>query len=190
MTADGGLLYNGEPNVYLRRADNADTAPTPLLLGPGATRNASVSPNGSYIAYQSNESGRDEVYVRPFPDVGAGRWQISSDGGTRPIWNTDGNELFYYVPRDVGAYGEANSGTLMSVSIEYAPVFRAARPRLLFEGTYQAPNRFLHTYDVSPDGQRFLMFKKSSEAAEQEPLQWVIVQNWLARVRLATAAAE
>ena len=68
-------------------------ASTPLLQTPFNEQNADLSPDGDWIAYQSDESGRPEVYVRPYPDVNAGRWQVSTSGGTRPLWSRDGREL-------------------------------------------------------------------------------------------------
>jgi len=68
---------------------------TPLFQTPFSELNAEISPDGRWLAYQSNESGRDEIYVRPFPNASAGRWQVSSDGGSRPVWARNGQELFY-----------------------------------------------------------------------------------------------
>ena len=76
-----------------------ERASTPLLNTEFTERNASLSPDGLWIAYQSNESGQFEIYVRPFPDVDAGRWQVSSDGGWWPLWAPDGRELFYVGPQ-------------------------------------------------------------------------------------------
>ena len=91
----------------------------------------------------SNESGQPEIYVRPFPEVVGGRWQVSTGGGTRPLWARSGKELFYQGP----------SGAMMSVPVEGGSTFRAGNPTRLFEGRYFLsgiqPGR---TYDVSPDG--------------------------------------
>ena len=72
--------------------------PTPLMHTSFGESNGEVSPNGRWIAYQSDESGRAEVYLRPFPDVEAGRWQVSTNGGERPLWARNGRELFYVTP--------------------------------------------------------------------------------------------
>jgi serine/threonine-protein kinase len=132
--------------------------------------NGEVSPDGRWMAYQSNESGRDEIYVRPFPDANSGRWQISTGGGTRPLWTRSGKELFYLGP----------GGAVMSASVEGGSAFRAGNPTRLFERPYfpasEAPGR---TYDVSPDGQRFLMVKVGGASGETaEATSIIVVQNW------------
>ena len=70
----------------------------PLIQTPFVERNGEVSPDGRWLAYQANDSGQFEIYVRPFPDVTAGRWQVSTGGGTRPLWHRNGQELFYLAP--------------------------------------------------------------------------------------------
>ena len=137
-----------------------------ILHSPFDEANAEISPDGRWLVYQSNESGRAEIYVRPFPDVGSGRWQISTDGGTRPVWARTGRELFYYIP----------PGTIMAVPIELRPSFDAGTPRALFTADY--PAQLAHRpYDVSPDGQRFLMIKAVSGEAAPPP-QLVVVQHF------------
>jgi len=176
----------------MRPVADPSEAPTPLLATAADERAASVSPNGQFVVYQSNESGRAEVYVRPFPDVSAARWQISTNGGTRPQWSADGRELYYYV----GAEGldqindNFGSGALMAVSIDLEPGFRASAPQQLFAGDYVAASQDGHTYDVAPDGQRFLMIKLAGAVERSQP-QLVFAQNWLAAVkrRLADAGA-
>ncbi len=108
-----------------------------------------ISPDGRWLAYSSDESGRLEVYVRPFPD-GRGKWLISTEGGQEPLWAQDGQELFY-----------RTGGKLMNVAIETDSSFVAGRPRLLFEWEYDSSEmdpRGSPNYDVSPD-ERFLMIK-------------------------------
>jgi serine/threonine-protein kinase len=112
--------------------------------------NGEISPDGRWVVYQSNESGHYEIYVRPFPDANSGRWQISTGGGTRPVWARSGKELFYL----------ALSGAVMSASVEGGSTFRSGRPARLFEGRYFMTAATVgRTYDVSPDGQRFLMIR-------------------------------
>ncbi|MBI3050026.1 MAG: serine/threonine-protein kinase [Acidobacteria bacterium] len=129
--------------------------------------NAAVSPDGAWIAYQSNESGRSEVYLSPFPRFTSARHLISTGGGTRPAWARSGRELFYLT----------ESGTLMAVPIQTTPALTVGKPAALFEGPYF---RSLNgrTYDVSPDGQRFLMIKEADATAGAVP-QIVLVENWL-----------
>jgi Tol biopolymer transport system component len=153
-----------------------DRRVAPLFPTPSPTiaeRNAEVSPDGRWVAYQSNESGRYEIYVRPFPNVDSGLWQVSSGGGTRPVWSRDGRELFY-------ATGRLESTRLMVSAIAPGGAFSAAAPRLLFEGPYVGgagvPAR---TYDVSPDGQRFLMMKDlAAESTASIHAPFVMVLNF------------
>ncbi len=125
--------------------------------------NGDISPNGRWIAYESNESGRNEVYVRPFPEVNTARWQISTDGGTRPLWARNGRELFYY----------ALPGVVMAVPVVDGVSFAAGAPKVVFKGTYLAPFAG-RMYDVSPDGRRFLMIK-NAQGGEEPPPQLVRV---------------
>jgi serine/threonine-protein kinase len=137
--------------------------------------NADISPNGRWFAYQSQESGRDEVYVRPFPNVADGRWQVSVAGGREPLWSRDGRELFYVSPEDV----------LMGVQIETGEAWRATSPVPILTGRYLytsptfGPGRggsIGRSFDISPDGRRFLMMKV--EAGENAVPTIVVVQNW------------
>jgi len=134
---------------------------TPLLRTRFIEQNGEVSPDGRWLAYESNESGQFQIYVRPFPGVDRGRWQVSTTGGTRPMWARNGRELFYLAP----------TGALMAVSVEAAPSFSAGSPTRLFEGPYFEVLRTLdtsqivgRTYDISPDGRRFLMIKDVTRA--------------------------
>jgi serine/threonine-protein kinase len=139
-----------------------------LLNGSHNERNAEVSPDGRWLAYESDESGQSEVYVRPFPDVKTGRWQVSNGGGTRPVWAGNGRELFYFVP----------PGRLMAATIQPGSTFSAASPRLLFEGQYYYTITH-RMYDVAPDGNRFLMIKAAPTAEGDKPSQQlVVVLNW------------
>jgi len=136
--------------------------------------NGEISPDGRWVAYQSNESGQDEIYVRPFPDADRGRWQISTGGGTRPLWARSGKELFYLGP----------SGAVMSASVEGGSTFRAGRPTRLFEGRYLTFATVAgRTYDVSPDGQRFLMLKPGDTDSTAAPTSLVVVQNWFEELK-------
>ena len=146
----------------------------PLIRTSSDESFAEVSPDGRYLAYQSNESGRLEVYVRPFPDVDRGRWQISTEGATRPAWARSGRELFYL----------DDSNTLTGVPVSTSgPTFRAGTPVKIFETKYAEPNPSRH-YDVSVDGQRFLMLK-DSPASDQNatPAGMVVVLNWFEELK-------
>jgi eukaryotic-like serine/threonine-protein kinase len=122
------------------------------------------SPDGNWIAYSSNESGRYEIYVRPFPGPG-GKWQISTEGGSEPVWNPKGHELFY-----------RQGQKMIAVDYSAQPTFSAGKPKLLFEGPYVPTPRSFPDYDVSPDGQRFLMVKAPEQAQAPTPIN--VVLNW------------
>jgi Tol biopolymer transport system component len=117
-----------------------ETKPTPFLSTPFEEGDAHFSPDGRFVAYRSNESGRNEVYVRSFPD-GSGKWQISRNGGAIPRWRGDGKELFFYYP----------AGTYMSVDITLAPAFQFGAEKRLF------PALSGNVYDVAADGKRLLL---------------------------------
>jgi len=128
------------------------------------------SPDGHWLAYCSNESGRLEVYVRPFPEPGR-LWQISHQGGSEPLWLPNGKQLFYRLENQVWV-----------VDIQTKPAFSASRPRLLFvlpECAMAAPIR---GWDISPDGQRFLM-EKEYERKPQPVTEMILVQNWFEELK-------
>jgi serine/threonine-protein kinase len=155
---------------------DGDRRPEPLLGTRHNELNAEISPDGRWLAYKSNRSGQDEIYVRPFPNVGGGQWQISTDGGEQPAWAQSGRSLFY----------RAFDGTLMEVPVELQPRFAAGTPTRLVEGRHLlgGPGR---AYDVSPDGERFLMITKGDGSGDgvSDPIISVVL-NWFAELeRLA-----
>ncbi len=137
-------------------------------------RNGRIAPDGRWLAYQSDESGQDEVYVRPFPSVAEGRWQISTGGGTQPVWARSGRELFYV----------ALSGRLMAVPIQTGSTFGVGTPEELFAtpevgGQFDTVQGLGTTYDVAPDGQRFLMVRPIAQTEDgMVPTHIVVVENW------------
>ncbi len=141
----------------------------PFLQTKSVEASARFSPDGRWVAYNSNESGRYEVFVRPFPGPG-GKWQISTEGGDDPHWSRRGRELFYQ-----------QEDKLMIVDVETKPTFRAERPRMLFEGSFL-------DYDVSPDGTRFLMIKP--DPAETSPAHVNVVLNWFEEVKRRVPGAK
>jgi Tol biopolymer transport system component len=143
----------------------------PFLQTPANESGALFSPDGYWLAYQSDESDRWEICVRPFPGPG-GKVQISTEGGVEPVWARNGRELFY-----------RNGDKMMAVGVETKPTFTAAKPKLLFERHYEpSPQSFLANYDVSPDGQRFLMVKASEQ--EEASTQINVVLNWFEELKL------
>ena len=155
-------------DLYAMRL-GVDTVGTALLVTEYEERSASLSPDDRWMAYISNESGRDEVFVRPFPVASASKWQVSTDGGTEPVWSRDGRELFYRNGDD----------DLIAVEIKAATLFSVGQKRVLFSALpYQAdPNH--PNYDVHPDGQRFLMLRNVSSGGGE--LIWV--EHWFEELR-------
>ena len=142
-----------------------DRKPRPFLQTPFNEGGAIFSPDGRWLAYQSDESGRKEIYVASFPDAGK-KWQISIGGGTEPLWGRNGRELFY---RD--------GDKMMAADVTTKPPFAAGKPKPLFKGNFVAnPFNFWPNYDVSPDSQRFLMLQATEQ--EKAASQINVVLNW------------
>jgi serine/threonine-protein kinase len=134
-----------------------------------------TSPDGRWMAYASTESGKAEVYVRPFPDVNKGKWQVSTSGGVDPLWSPDGRELFY-----------RNGEVVMAVSVKPDPTFSFETPKTLFRGTYVSTSAIdHHPWDISPDGKRFLMMKQSGSTGEgfAGPRRINIILNWFEELK-------
>jgi len=144
-------------------------AVTPLVQTPADEDNGVVSPDGRWLAYQANDSGAFQIYVRPYPDVTSGRWQVSTGGGTQPLWSPDGRELFYVSP----------SGALMRVGVERGTSWGATPPTAVWkDGAVLALSDYGGVqYDVSPDGQRFLVLRRAP-ASDSEPPQLIVIQHF------------
>jgi serine/threonine-protein kinase len=142
--------------------------PQAFLQTPFNESDPAFSPDGRWVAYESDESGRVEVYVQPFPGPGS-KELVSTDGGTDPAWSRDGRELFY-----------RSGDRMMAVATAIRPTFRASKPEVLFERPYWAAF-LLRNYDVSPDGRRFLMIKESEQAAAAVHIN--VVQHWLEELK-------
>jgi serine/threonine-protein kinase len=169
------LLYTN-----VQRPFRLFTAPVGAATTPGAPlshegENGAISPDGRWLAYQVLESGRYEIYVRPFPDVESGRWQVSTDGGMRPQWRDDGRELFFLRL-------DGPNVSLLSVAVEPGASFRAGNPQLLVQGPYRIPQGGRNNYDATADGARFLMIKDALDP-DAAPTKIVIVQNWFEELR-------
>lgn len=145
----------------------------PLIQTPFNELNPEVSPDGRWLAYESNESGRSEIYVRPFPDVRAGLWQISTEGGAQPAWAPSGRELFYLAP----------DGALIGIPIDFEPALTLGAPARLVAGKYFRGGPY-RAYDVSRDGRRFLMMIEEDAKGEIASVaSIVVVLNWFEELR-------
>jgi Tol biopolymer transport system component len=140
---------------------SGDRKPFPFLQLKGNQDWGRFSPDGRWIAYTSNESGKNEIYVLPFPGLGE-RWQVTTGGGLSPIWRRDGKELFYL-----------SGGNAVAVEVKPGSPFQTGAPKPLF------PWPWHHPCDVSADGQRFLTVIPDKEA---RPVPITLIQNWTARL--------
>ncbi|MEO8140689.1 MAG: protein kinase, partial [Gemmatimonadota bacterium] len=128
-------------------------------------RAASLSPDGRWIAYQSDESGQDEIYVRPFPKADNGRWQISAAGGSEPLWGRSGREIFF----------RSLAGEMMTAPVTATTTFSSSgAPRALFSTKGYATTPGNRAYDVSPDDQRFVMLRSMSDSTTRQAAQLVV----------------
>jgi serine/threonine-protein kinase len=153
--------------------------PRPFLgVGTGKSFSSPMfSPDGHWVAFVSNESGSQQIYVAPFPGPG-GKWQISTDGGVEPRWSITGHELFYV---------KGTQLTVVPYSVEKNS-FQAGKPEMLFEDRFEMRAPFA-SYDVTADGQHFVMFQfpGGRQTASFEP---TVVLNWLDEVRRLVAAGQ
>ena len=176
------LSSSGNELVFARQGSGSDGAELMIVSLTGAgepkvllqrARNADLSPDGRYIAYQSDESGQFEVYVRSFPNVEGYFTKVSGDGGIQPVWSPRGDEIFYIQP---GA-----EPRLMSVDVAADAELALARPKPLIAWPYYT-GELGRTYDVSrPDGRRFLAVRAGVPGDEQTP-RAEIVLDWFAEL--------
>ena len=142
--------------------------PFALLETEHTEQSPVLSPDARYLAYESNKSGRNEVYVMRFPS-GQGRWQVSSGGGLYPRWNGDGTELFFVSGDD-----------LMAVEVSTRGVFQPGNPKALFSTSMVGARNLTFNYDVSADGQRFVVVQQA-DAGETPTI--TVIENWYAEFK-------
>ena len=144
----------------------------PLIQPPGVELNGEISPDGRWLAYQSTESGRTEIFVRPFPNVNSAKFLASTGGGTHPLWARNGRELFYLTGTRPGPVA------VMAVPVQSGATLTAGQSQKLFEGPYAVNNSTVaRPFDVSADG-RFLMIKDPPEDDSSGPPSFVILLNF------------
>lgn len=167
----------GAVGIYAISLDGSGRV-QPFLQSAFSQMLAQFSPDGHWVVYQSNESGRDEIYVQPYPRPG-GKWLISTEGGLYPVWGHNGREIFY-----------RSGDKMMVAAVETQPTFKAGTPRMLFRNGDYLIGGFLGlgNYDVAPDGQRFLMIKEKEAPASSKELS--IVLHWTDELKRIAPAAK
>ena len=153
----------GNGDIYALQT--GDSTLTPLLTTPAREVSPALSPDGKWLAYVSDESGKPEVYVRPFPDVGSAKWQVSLNGGATPMWAHSGKELYYL----------DDSRALVAVTVQLGTKFSFANQKVLFSAAAYSFAGGYPTYDVAADDSRFVMIRSVAPSAETE---LVLIQNW------------
>jgi Tol biopolymer transport system component len=182
FSSDGKVLITGELGASSTKADigmlsmEGNHARKALLQEKFDEVQPKISPDGQWMAYSSTESGQNEVYVRPFPDIDKGKWQASTSGGSSPLWAPNGRELFYL----------SNDNSVMAVPVDFKPALNLGTPKILFRSTYIAAGPTSGTpWDINSDGKRFLMMKgpESSVSTGGGPRKINIVLNWLEELK-------
>jgi serine/threonine-protein kinase len=159
---------DGNRDIFAIRPGR-DSVPIPLLTGPFLEQGAALSPDGKWLAYTSNESGTDEVFARPFPNTNAGRWQISTHGGSAARWSHSGRELFF----------ESSNGDFMVVPVTPGPTFGPGEARRLFPlGGSLLGSSIVPYYDLTPDDKRFVTVRLAAVNQAPGAGQLVVVDNW------------
>jgi Tol biopolymer transport system component len=176
--------WSRDVGTLLLTADKPDTGydlwelragaeqPRPLIERKSADRWAKLSPDGAWLAYMSNASGNDEVYLAHYPDM-AGQTRVSTSGGSWPVWDPDGRALYY-----------RQGNAVMAVSIETSPALELGTPVQLFTGAYMGVDGD-RKFDIAPDGERFLMIERVDPTTSR---QLVVVQGWSAELERLSPA--
>jgi hypothetical protein len=172
--AGGTVNVSGGRDIGAMRL-GTDTALTPIVHTPFDESEIALSPDGRWLAYVSDETGRPEVFIRPFPATDSAKYQISTTGGVAPLWARSGRELFFVnADRD-----------MMGVPLVPGTAPRRVEPHVLFhldDDLYLTDREYYTPFDVSPDGQRFIMARRVRSTAEQAPVPdspLIVTQNWL-----------
>ena len=159
---------------FQRKGGQGEYERAPFLKTVFDERSPDLSPDGRYLAYESNESGSNEIYIQPFPEGGSKR-RVSTNGGGQPRWRSDGRELFF-----------VQGNTLVAASVTLAPTFSVGSAKRLFQAEDAFARRGSSTmgraysYDVSADGQRFVLVEPLEDASTPSIH---VVQNWFAEFR-------
>jgi serine/threonine-protein kinase len=170
----GGTVAQSGGRDIVGIRPGVDSAPVPIIVTPYDEEGIAFSPDGRWLAYESNETGRTEIFLRPFPDTEAGKWQVSNGGGGAPLWARNGRELFYV----------SSARDMMAVTVQSAAEPKLGEPQLLFHlpnEIYLTANEYYTPFDLAADG-RFIMLRQVISASGVEtPL--VVVENWFEELR-------
>jgi serine/threonine-protein kinase len=169
------LIHRTSTNVrgrgdILGRRGGAEAERVGLVTSDFTELAPTLSPDGRWMAYTSNETGQNEIFVVPFPNTGDARWAVSVGGGTEPRWSRDGRELFYRSGQD----------DMVAVPVRTGPPFSAGAPTVLFSGSDYLRSPVHPQYDVTPDGERFLLLRRVGSSQES---RLILVQNFFAELR-------
>jgi eukaryotic-like serine/threonine-protein kinase len=171
VSPDGKRLVFQSLSGLMNLSIEGDRPSAPLEPSIQGQANPAVSPDGRWLAYDVVRSGRREVYVRPFADPDAGRWQVSTDGGSHPVWAPNGTELFYL-----------SSTAMMRIDVARSASWAGGRPVKQFDSDFFRGQRANgRIFDISPDGQRFLAITKPGSESQDLPI--VLVQNWFEELK-------
>ncbi len=182
------VTWSGDGQWLVLRTDNGDASlgdllgvhlagdPTPVELVATKFRELqpAVSPDNRWLAYASDESGTQEIYVRPFPQTSAGRWQVSNSGGSSPVWSSSTNELFYV----------KGDGTLAAASYQSTPSFALLGTESLLDVRGMMSDLYHQSFSVSPDAQSFIFARRRVSTANAGVLRAVLVENWFEDLRV------
>ena len=175
-TGGAGGVAGGRDILAVR--PGVDSVPLPLLASEVDEVGPALSPDGRWLAYGSDETGRYEIFVRPFPDVNAGKWQVSTEGGHGALWSHTGEEIFFV----------NNSGEMMAAQVETASGFRVRERQTLFAVPQGYDGRavtdfVVGLFDITSDDERFLMVRRFEDSDEASN-EFIIVQNFFEEVRV------
>jgi WD40 repeat protein len=178
LSPDGTwFLYRTSTNApgsgdILGRRLTGDTTVVPLIATPAAEAAPTISPDGRWLAYTSDEDGRREVFVRPWPDVNGGKWRVSREGGAEPRWSPNGSELYYRSGRQ----------DLMAAQVDATGAFHVRETRTVFSASAYLGDGFHTAYAVSPDGRRFL-FGRPDFVPQSDASRLILARHWFTELR-------
>jgi hypothetical protein len=163
-----GEAVPGAADIFAVRP-GVEMTPIPLATTKFPELAPSLSPDGNWLAYASEETGKEEIFIVPFPDAHSGKWSVSPNGGSEPLWSASGDELFY---RDL-------RGNLIAVEIATQPNLSIGASKILFNARAYLRSGLHRSYDVASDGEEFIMVR---EVEEVEPGEVIVVENWFAEL--------